>query len=861
MGPRSIVSARALRRLLLVAGAGFALVPIVMAGRPAAARGPLGCPASWISPPSIPAIALDVDSLGPEARLVGFVSERRPRPIVARLDNGIWKSMPEPFKDSGYISSLDQTPSGETWIVGTRLVSRAIPVARRRDETSPWQKLDYPPLGAGGVFTDVVALHDGRAVAVGYTQSRERQTALIVRWDGARATRELIGSEPMADGSPVPGASPSSDPAGSPPASSPAGSAAPSVAPASPIGSPAASPATSDPDPGASSSPSPAQLVAAADSALLSVAETDMGGLWAAGWMRSAEGVRPLLVRRTTKGWIPAKIDAAVGGEAVLSVVQIDEDGLVVAGGTRHDGRAWAPFIVQQQPDGSWVAHAIGDPGVDGSVGLVRTLLAGRDGTIVGGVRWAPGGATRPLYGIWSGDRWTYRTFPGDADNVEVMGADRAFGATWLVGRRGDHLLAIRSCDPAVPGIDPTPQPTPIATPEPKPTPRPTPRPKAGAAPTPVPAMVAVDIAGPAGIARMETTYGSVIDDLDGDGDEDIVLGRHGRPLELLINDGGRFSTARGAPFPGGDRHGCSTGDVDGDGSVDLMCTLGAHHGTGFKVNELWLAPLTATEQVNESLARGLDDPLGRGRNAVLFDADRDGDPDLLVANEPGRFDALPSIDRFYRNEGGTFVAAPEAGLDEPIGGACLIPADMDDDGWTDLVACGFILVDADAFLRYFHNDHGRFTDRTDLVRGDDLQVQDAGVADFDGDGRLDIAAMGTFATRVVLQRPDGTFTEGWTERVPGGRDLAVGDADGDGDPDLYVARAVGTLDQPDAVLLNDGTGTRFTWIDTPPTLRGGVAESVAAIDADGDGADEFLVLNGRKGAGRIQLISVRPRG
>ena len=180
--------------------------------------------------------------------------------------------------------------------------------------------------------------------------------------------------------------------------------------------------------------------------------------------------------------------------------------------------------------------------------------------------------------------------------------------------------------------------------------------------------------------------------------------------------------------------------------------------------------------------------------------------------------------------------------------------------GWTDLVVCGWVLVDADAFLRVFHNDHGHFVDITDRVRGDDLQVQDAAVADMDGDGSLDLALMGTFATRVVIQQPDGTFDVAWQERIPGGRDLAAGDADGDGDPDLYVARAVGKADQPDAILLNDGTGSRYTWLDTPATLRGGVAESVVAIDIDGDGTDEFLVLNGRKGPGRVQLISVRPR-
>ena len=152
--------------------------------------------------------------------------------------------------------------------------------------------------------------------------------------------------------------------------------------------------------------------------------------------------------------------------------------------------------------------------------------------------------------------------------------------------------------------------------------------------------------------------------------------------------------------------------------------------------------------------------------------------------------------------------------------------------------------------------------DRAHLIHYtyNDIDSLDAAVADMDGDGSLDLALMGTFATRVVLQQPDGTFDVAWQERIPGGRDLAAGDADGDGDPDLYVARAVGKADQPDAILLNDGTGSRYTWLDTPATLRGGVAESVVAIDIDGDGTDEFLVLNGRKGPGRVQLISVRPR-
>lgn len=171
---------------------------------------------------------------------------------------------------------------------------------------------------------------------------------------------------------------------------------------------------------------------------------------------------------------------------------------------------------------------------------------------------------------------------------------------------------------------------------------------------------IAVDQAASAGIAQLTNTWDSTIADFDRDGWPDILLGRHGQgPAQLWINDReGHFDQAAAGTFVTRDRHGCSAGDVNGDGRMDVFCGIGAASGTGVKSNDLWIQGpgLTFT---NRAARWGVADPFGRGRQAAMFDVDDDGRPDLFVGNEEERPDGLPSPGRLFLNRGGSrFVDA-----------------------------------------------------------------------------------------------------------------------------------------------------------------------------------------------------------
>jgi hypothetical protein len=124
------------------------------------------------------------------------------------------------------------------------------------------------------------------------------------------------------------------------------------------------------------------------------------------------------------------------------------------------------------------------------------------------------------------------------------------------------------------------------------------------------------------------------------------------------------------------------------------------------------------------------------------------------------------------------------------------------------------------------------------------------GVADFNGDGRLDflIQATGSAASALMLQNSDGTFTQKLLPNVPWGA-MAVADLNGDGHVDI-VSTSTGALGFGGATLviaLGNGDGTFRA--EAPITLLGGDglgdgATSVIVRDLNGDNKPDIAVVS-----------------
>jgi hypothetical protein len=134
-------------------------------------------------------------------------------------------------------------------------------------------------------------------------------------------------------------------------------------------------------------------------------------------------------------------------------------------------------------------------------------------------------------------------------------------------------------------------------------------------------------------------------------------------------------------------------------------------------------------------------------------------------------------------------------------------------------------------------------------------------VADYDRDGDSDVVTSAPTGFSYRLNN-GGTFgaRTGILPVTSGeGRSVAVGDADDDGDLDVYAMISGSTSNPNDVLLLR--TGRTYTRVTMPPAT--GYADEVIALHPFGAAAGtSFLVLNGADygdAPGPVQLIEASP--
>ena len=351
------------------------------------------------------------------------------------------------------------------------------------------------------------------------------------------------------------------------------------------------------------------------------------------------------------------------------------------------------------------------------------------------------------------------------------------------------------------------------------------------------------------------------VGDFNGDGKPDIALGEpllNGGSIVVLLGNGdGTFRNLPAASSPRCGWSGIVAGDFNGDGKLDLAMAdvqsnmvstlLGNGDGTFIP------APGPETSVGSGPLALAAADFNGDGKLDLAVTNSRDGTISILLGNGDGTFSPLPG--------------APITGV-SPVGIAI---GDFNRDGRLDLAVVPAGSAGADSVMILLGNGDGTFT----AAPGSPVSVGDSGsvpaamaIADFNGDGKLDLAvASGGWETvGVLLGNGDGTFTRqagccGYS--VVAARNdaaLGIGDFSGSGRLDLALANEDDMLPGgPRYVTLFEGNGTGVFTPGIFSILQDAQQANMAVADFNGDGELDIAMTDAIYAEETILLQSAPP--
>jgi sugar lactone lactonase YvrE len=319
--------------------------------------------------------------------------------------------------------------------------------------------------------------------------------------------------------------------------------------------------------------------------------------------------------------------------------------------------------------------------------------------------------------------------------------------------------------------------------------------------------------------------------DFNGDGIPDMAVANdHDGTVTILLGNGnGTFEQAASSPITvGSSPSSIAVGDFNGDGVADLAVAqmggsvtilLGNGNGTFTEASGSPIAFSDAPDCV------------------VVGDFNGDGKADLAVIGANEAESTSSSLAILLGNGNGTFTPVSGGPITINDDSISMALADFNGDGNPDLAVAGSSFGGVTVLLG---NGNGTFTETSASPILPETPASGVAAADFNRDGKIDLAVseIGGTSVSIMLGNGDGTFTQ--ASGSPVAVDLFpwtidVGDFNGDGIPDLVASDDLGP-----AVLEGNGDGT----FELAPATTTAEVDVLAVSDFNGDGLSDLAGSN-----------------